>query len=52
MTMLVVTHEMGFAKEVAYGVIFDDNGIVIEESPPSELQLIPSMTVPVIFKSK
>lgn len=37
MTMLVVTHEMGFAKEVADRVIFVDNGIVIEESPPSEL---------------
>jgi ABC-type histidine transport system ATPase subunit len=31
MTMLVVTHEMGFAKEVAHGVIFLDAGQMLEE---------------------
>jgi polar amino acid transport system ATP-binding protein len=37
MTMLVVTHEMGFAKEVADRVIFMDNGEVIEENTPENL---------------
>jgi polar amino acid transport system ATP-binding protein len=31
MTMLVVTHEMGFAREVADRVIFIDDGVVVEE---------------------
>jgi len=34
MTMLVVTHEMGFAAEVADRVIFMDHGVIIEEAPP------------------
>jgi polar amino acid transport system ATP-binding protein len=37
MTMLVVTHEMGFAKEVANRVIFMDNGEIIEENTPENL---------------
>ncbi len=37
MTMMVVTHEMGFAKEVADRVVFMDDGIVVEESPPQQL---------------
>ena len=37
MTMLVVTHEMGFAKEVADRVIFMDGGYIVEEGPPEEL---------------
>ncbi|MGC2933390.1 glutamine ABC transporter ATP-binding protein GlnQ, partial [Enterococcus faecalis] len=37
MTMLVVTHEMGFAKEVADGVIFMDAGIIQEEGTPEEI---------------
>jgi len=36
MTMVVVTHEMGFAKEVADRVIFVDKGIIQEEKPPHE----------------
>ena len=36
MTMLVVTHEMGFAKEVADRVIFMDYGKIIEENEPNE----------------
>ena len=36
MTMLVVTHEMGFAKEVADRVIFMDDGKIIEENEPTE----------------
>ena len=37
MTMLVVTHEMGFAREVADTVAFMDEGRVIESGPPEEL---------------
>ena len=37
MTMLVVTHEMGFAKEVADRVIFMDGGYIVEEGPPEQL---------------
>ncbi|AFC33978.1 ArtM3 [Paenibacillus mucilaginosus 3016] len=37
MTMVVVTHEMGFAREVADRVIFMDGGYILEEGPPSEL---------------
>ena len=37
MTMIVVTHEMGFAREVANRVIFIDEGVIAEEAPPAEL---------------
>ncbi len=37
MTMVVVTHEMGFAREVADRVIFMDEGVIIEEGPPEEI---------------
>jgi polar amino acid transport system ATP-binding protein len=37
MTMLVVTHEMGFAKEVADRVIFMDGGYILEENSPKEI---------------
>lgn len=37
MTMLVVTHEMGFAREVANKVIFMDNGEIIEQGSPEEV---------------
>ena len=36
MTMVVVTHEMGFAKEVATRVLFMDEGIIKEENTPQE----------------
>ena len=36
MTMVIVTHEMGFAKEVANRVIFIDEGKILEESEPKE----------------
>ena len=36
MTMIVVTHEMGFARTVADRVIFMDDGRIVEEAPPSE----------------
>jgi ABC-type polar amino acid transport system ATPase subunit len=37
MTMAVVTHEMGFAREVADRVLFMDDGVIVEENTPSEL---------------
>ena len=37
MTMIVVTHEIGFAREVADTVVFMDGGIVVESGPPSEV---------------
>jgi polar amino acid transport system ATP-binding protein len=36
MTMMVVTHEMSFAREVADRVVFMDDGVVVEEGPPNE----------------
>ncbi len=37
MTMVVVTHEMGFAREVADRVLFMDEGLIVEEGTPEEL---------------
>jgi ABC-type polar amino acid transport system ATPase subunit len=36
MTMMVVTHEMGFAREVASRVVFMDDGQIIEVAPPND----------------
>jgi len=41
MTMLVVTHEMSFAREVADRVIFMDGGVFVEEGPPSQCLINP-----------
>ena len=37
MTMIVVTHEMGFARDVADRVIFMDGGVIVEEGTPDEV---------------
>ncbi len=37
MTMVVVTHEMGFAREVADRVVFMDDGVIVESGPPSQV---------------
>ena len=37
MTMIVVTHEMGFARDVGHQVAFMDGGVVVEQGPPSEV---------------
>ena len=37
MTMVVVTHEMGFAREVASRVLFMDNGLIIEQNAPDQI---------------
>ena len=36
MTMVVVTHEMGFAREVGTEVVFVDEGVIVEQAPPKE----------------
>ena len=41
MTMTVVTHEMGFAREVAHRVVFIDEGSILEIAPPEEFFLTP-----------
>lgn len=37
MTMLVVTHEMGFARDVGSRVVFMDGGVIVEQGPPDEV---------------
>jgi polar amino acid transport system ATP-binding protein len=37
MTMIVVTHEIGFAREVADHVVFMDDGVIVESGPPTEV---------------
>jgi polar amino acid transport system ATP-binding protein len=37
MTMMVVTHEMGFAREVADRVVFIDGGVIVESGPPAQV---------------
>jgi polar amino acid transport system ATP-binding protein len=41
MTMLVVTHEMGFARNVADRVVFMDEGVIVEQGPPAQLLSAP-----------
>jgi polar amino acid transport system ATP-binding protein len=41
MTMLVVTHEMGFAREAARRIVFMDGGVIVEESAPEEIFAAP-----------
>jgi len=41
MTMIVVTHEMGFAREVAHRIIFMDHGAILEEAPPEKFFINP-----------
>jgi polar amino acid transport system ATP-binding protein len=42
MTMMVVTHEMSFAREVADRVVFMDEGVILEEGPPERVVAAPS----------
>lgn len=42
MTMVIVTHEMGFAKEIADRVIFMDEGIILEDGSPEDVFINPS----------
>ncbi|MGN0448294.1 MAG: amino acid ABC transporter ATP-binding protein [Acutalibacteraceae bacterium] len=52
MTMVVVTHEMGFAKEVATRIVFMDDGVFIEENTPDEFFANPKSERAVEFLSK
>jgi polar amino acid transport system ATP-binding protein len=52
MTMLVVTHEMGFAREVADSVVFMDGGVVVESGPPSSVLANPTHERTRAFLSK
>ncbi len=52
MTMIVVTHEMGFAREVADRVVFMDGGVVVEQGPPSEVILRPQHSRTKAFLSR
>lgn len=52
MTMIVVTHEIGFAREVAQRVIFMDEGIIVEEGPAEDIILHPQQERTQSFLSK
>ncbi len=52
MTMVVVTHEMGFAKEVADGVALMDGGVIVEQGPPEEVLEHPREERTKLFLSK
>ena len=52
MTMVVVTHEIGFAREVADGVALIDGGVVVESGPPNEVLVNPRQERTKLFLSK
>jgi polar amino acid transport system ATP-binding protein len=52
MTMIVVTHEMGFAREVAQRAVFMDEGVIVEEGTPSDLLLNPQQERTKAFLSR
>jgi len=52
MTMIVVTHEMGFAREVARRVVFMDEGMIVEEASPDEFFTNPKTERAKAFLSK
>ena len=52
MTMVIVTHEMGFAREVATRVLFMDKGNILEEGSPEELFSAPKQERTKEFLSK
>jgi polar amino acid transport system ATP-binding protein len=52
MTMVVVTHEIGFAKEVADGVALIDGGVIVESGPPNEVLVNPREERTKLFLSK
>jgi len=52
MSMIVVTHEIGFAREVADGVALIDGGVVVESGPPSEVLVNPKQERTKLFLSK
>lgn len=52
MTMLIVTHEMGFARQVADRIAFIDNGNIVEQAPPEEFFTTPKTERAKAFLSK
>jgi len=52
MTMIVVTHEMGFAREVADELVFMDGGVIVESGPPREILANPQHDRTKAFLSK
>ena len=52
MTMIVVTHEVGFAREVADSVAFVDGGVVVESGTPAEVLVRPQHERTQAFLSK
>ena len=52
MTMVIVTHEMGFAREVADRVLFMDGGYIVEEGTPQDVLLNPKETRTIDFLNK
>ena len=52
MTMIVVTHEMGFAREVAEQLVFMDGGVIVEAGPPREVLANPQRERTKAFLSK
>ena len=52
MTMIVVTHEMAFAREVGDSLVFIDEGVVVEEGPPREILSSPRLARTQAFLSK
>ena len=52
MTMVVVTHEMGFAKEVGDRILFMDNGVIMEQGTPEEIFNNPKNSRTIDFLSK
>jgi len=52
MTMIVVTHEMGFAREVAKRILFMDEGQIVEIAPPEEFFTKPKSERTKLFLSK
>ena len=52
MTMVIVTHEMGFAREVSDRVMFMDGGYIVEEGTPQEVILNPKEPRTIDFLNK
>jgi polar amino acid transport system ATP-binding protein len=52
MTMVVVTHEMGFAREVGDSLVFMDEGVIIESGPPRQVLSNPTQERTQAFLSR
>jgi len=52
MTTVIVTHEMGFAREISDRVLFMDDGVIVESGPPAKLFANPKVERTKEFLSK